>query len=62
MMRNGMVCADRKTVNLSENDRADIVAWAKRHPEIKQVYLYGSRARGDNREDSDIDLALVLNP
>jgi len=26
-------------------------------PSIK-VYLFGSRARGDNRESSDIDLAL----
>ena len=26
---------------------------------IDKVYLYGSRARGDNRPNSDIDLALL---
>ena len=25
------------------------------------MILYGSRARGDNRPDSDIDLAIVMN-
>jgi hypothetical protein len=48
-------------VNISEEDRQEIVAWARRHPEIKAVYLYGSRARGDHRPDSDIDLAVVMN-
>ena len=27
---------------------------------IVEAYLYGSRARGDAREDSDVDLALVI--
>ncbi|MCH9644691.1 MAG: nucleotidyltransferase domain-containing protein [Gammaproteobacteria bacterium] len=26
---------------------------------IEKIYLYGSRARGDHRERSDIDLAIV---
>ena len=29
------------------------------HPEIKQAILYGSRAKGNYREGSDIDLCLV---
>lgn len=29
---------------------------------IREVYLYGSRARGDNRPDSDIGLAIVMQP
>ncbi len=29
-------------------------------PRLKQVLLYGSRARGDFREDSDYDVLIVL--
>lgn len=28
-------------------------------PFIEAIYLYGSRARGDNKERSDIDLAIL---
>src|SRR5690606_13670191 len=37
---------------------AAISEWAVRHP-IKEVWLYGSRARGTHRQDSDVDLAVV---
>jgi predicted nucleotidyltransferase len=30
-----------------------------KHPEIKQAILYGSRAKGNYRDGSDIDLCLV---
>jgi len=29
---------------------------------LKQILLYGSRARGDHREDSDYDVLVVLEP
>ncbi|WP_372638442.1 nucleotidyltransferase domain-containing protein [Cohnella sp.] len=29
--------------------------------QIKEVYLFGSRARGDHRPNSDIDLAIVAD-
>lgn len=48
-------------MDLSEADRQRIVEWARRHPKIRQVWLYGSRARGDNRPDSDIDLAIEMD-
>ena len=33
--------------------------WAAAEPLVRRVYLFGSRARGDNGPDSDIDLAVV---
>lgn len=45
---------------LADSDRVAIIEWAEATPEIAEVWLYGSRARGDNRDDdSDIDLAVV---
>jgi hypothetical protein len=35
----------------------DIVLRAGRALDLRRVFLFGSRARGDAREDSDIDLA-----
>jgi predicted nucleotidyltransferase len=49
-----------KMKGLLEEDRLKIAQWAERHPEIKRVYLYGSRARGDHHPDSDIDLAIEV--
>lgn len=43
--------------NLPENAENGIIALAKKHGIIK-VILFGSRARGDNIERSDIDLAV----
>ncbi len=31
----------------------------RQHPDIDQVWLYGSRAKGTNRPGSDVDLALI---
>ena len=36
----------------------DLVRRLARHPAIERVWLFGSRARGDNFERSDIDLAI----
>jgi hypothetical protein len=35
---------------------ATVAAWAEGHSSIDRVTLFGSRVRGDNREDSDLDL------
>lgn len=37
-----------------------IAAWAKTHPEIQRVFLYGSRIRGNHRLDSDLDVAVEI--
>lgn len=43
--------------DLGERVKADIIRIAKRNA-IKKVILFGSRARGDHSERSDIDLAV----
>ena len=45
--------------NLSEKDELDIICWARRF-ELDRVILFGSRARGDNWEKSDVDLAVSV--
>ncbi|MGM9935905.1 MAG: nucleotidyltransferase family protein [Candidatus Ornithomonoglobus sp.] len=42
---------------LPEKAESDIKAFAEKHG-IKKVILFGSRARGSNRERSDIDIAV----
>lgn len=37
-------------------------AWAAAHDSIRELWLFGSRAKGTAREDSDVDLALSLAP
>ncbi len=44
-------------MNLRDNIRDSIIALAKAY-DVDKVILFGSRARGDNRERSDIDLAI----
>ena len=43
--------------NLGKEDEAKIITLAKKY-RVEKVILFGSRARGDNRPNSDIDLAL----
>ncbi|WP_294158720.1 nucleotidyltransferase family protein [uncultured Selenomonas sp.] len=43
-------------MNLRDDIKAGIIALAKQHG-LEKVLLFGSRARGDNWERSDIDLA-----
>ncbi|MCW3848529.1 nucleotidyltransferase domain-containing protein [Sphingomonas sp. LB-2] len=37
-----------------------IAAWAAVEPLVLEVYVFGSRARGDHRTESDLDLALLI--
>lgn len=36
--------------------------WARGKPLVKRVYLFGSRVRGDHGPDSDVDIAVELDP
>lgn len=40
---------------------AKIVAQAKEHFSIKQVMLFGSKARNDHTVDSDVDILLLVD-
>ena len=44
-------------MNLSERVKNEIIKFAQKHAVMK-VILFGSRARGDNMERSDIDIAV----
>lgn len=44
---------------LEENTIQQIVGVCQQYAEIERVVLYGSRAKGDYRSGSDIDLTLV---
>ncbi|MGM9937506.1 MAG: nucleotidyltransferase family protein [Candidatus Ornithomonoglobus sp.] len=48
---------NKKGYALPERAEQDIIALAKKH-DLNKVILFGSRARGDNSERSDIDLAV----
>lgn len=37
-----------------------IQEWTQKHPELKQVILFGSFARGDYFPGSDVDVLLIL--
>ncbi len=47
-------------MQLADSDRVEITEWAKACPEIAEVWLYGSRAKDESRDDSDIDLAVLV--
>jgi len=44
---------------LSHNTIAQVHGVLSRHPEVERALLYGSRAKGNYRPGSDIDLTLV---
>ncbi len=50
---------DAGRFGLSEALLADLRETFARFPEVQEVWLYGSRARGDFGPGSDIDLAIV---
>ena len=39
-----------------------VAKWAACKPLIRRAFIFGSRVRGDNRQDSDIDIAVELDP
>lgn len=51
-----------KGVHATDEDLRTIAEWAAGRPEIDEVWLFGSRAKGTSRPDSDFDVGFVLAP
>ena len=47
-------------MQLTDEQLAIIITWAKKTPEVQAVFLYGSRAKGPAKPDSDVVLALSI--
>ena len=47
-------------MHLSDKQLAIIISWAKKTPDIRAVFLRGSRAKGTAAPDSDVELALSI--
>jgi uncharacterized protein len=47
-----------KTIGLAPHELHLIAGVFRRHPEVRLVKLFGSRAKGTHTQHSDIDLAL----
>lgn len=56
-----MMKAMKKRIPLEPEQIAIIKAWAKTKKRVRAVRLFGSRAKGTNRPDSDIDLAVTVS-
>lgn len=53
-----MKVQQKKRYGLSESDLQLILVATKAIPEIEQLILFGSRAKGNNKPGSDVDLAI----
>jgi predicted nucleotidyltransferase len=49
-------------VDLPNESVLALCSWAEANGNVQELWLFGSRARGEAREDSDVDLALALMP
>jgi predicted nucleotidyltransferase len=49
-----------RSMQLTAEQVAAIINWAKRTPQVQAVVLIGSRCKGTARPDSDVDLALTM--
>ncbi len=43
---------------LSEKDLSIIIETLKRYPQVKEAFIFGSRATGKHKRSSDVDIAL----
>ena len=46
---------------IHQEDQLVLVAWASSKKFVKRMWLFGSRARGDHHENSDLDVAIDID-
>ncbi len=45
-------------IDLTDDQQRQIIEWAQATPYVRAARLFGSRAKGNARPDSDVDLAV----
>ena len=45
-------------MDVPQKDLEEIIAWLDTHDVFERAWIFGSRAMGDSRPDSDLDLAI----
>ena len=48
-------------IRVSNDLNYEFIEKLKKLQYVEEIWLFGSRARGDNRDKSDIDIAIVCN-
>jgi predicted nucleotidyltransferase len=56
-----MISSDRVR-QLPEECLANLIQWAQRTGAVRELWLFGSRAKGTHHPGSDVDLAVALMP
>lgn len=56
-----MTANGEAAIGVDESARALLVSVLSRHPQVNEAWLFGSRAMGTHRPESDIDIALHGN-
>jgi predicted nucleotidyltransferase len=51
-----------RAMNMRDEWVMGLRSWAASNESVRQLWLFGSRARGDARDNSDVDLAIALMP
>ncbi|MDE6793248.1 MAG: nucleotidyltransferase domain-containing protein [Muribaculaceae bacterium] len=48
-----------RNIGLTENEIAEVISYISENPKIKKAVVYGSRAKGNYKTFSDVDLTLM---
>lgn len=48
-----------KNIGLTESELAEVIGYFTENPKIKKAIVYGSRAKGNYRPFSDVDISLM---